>query len=92
MDQWIKDLWNKNKLVFILLLPIVLIVFFKDLIFSYLVKSSNDKVDKTKAKDEELKQKAKAANEQADKAKQEADKLEKEIKDIEGDEDWHRKR
>lgn len=88
----IKKLWENNKFLFFVLLPIVLLVFFKDLIFEYLVGSAREKVRETEKKDQELKQKADAANAKADKLKEEADKLGQDAENVKGDADWHKKR
>jgi len=88
MDDWIKNLWKENKLVFFLLIPLILIIFFRDLIISLIVGNARKVANKAKAKDAELKAKADAANIEADKLKSQSDKAEDRIKKDPGL-DWH---
>lgn len=88
----IKKLWQNNKFLFFLLLPLVLLVVFKDLIWDFLVGSARKKVRETEKKDEELKQKADEANAKADELKDQADQLGEDVKNVKGDPNWHKKR
>lgn len=85
MDEYLKNLWNKNRIAFFLLFPLVLIYVFKDLIMEILIGSTRKLSQKTKAKDSELQNQAEKLKQQADSLKQQADNLKVE----EVDENWH---
>lgn len=92
MDNWIKNLWNNNKILFFVLLPLVLIVFFRDLIMELLIGSVRKEVRETKDKDAKLKAEQDAANKEAERLKAEADKIDKDIENgKDPDKDWHKK-
>lgn len=89
MDQWAKDLWAKNKLVFILLIPLILLAVFRNVIIDLLVKSGNRVVGDATAKSDELKTAEDIANAQANQIKADADAAAAK-KDPVG-EDWNKK-
>lgn len=91
MDTWIKQLWNNNKILFCLLLPLVLLFFFRDLILSFLVGSARLLVARAKEKDEALKDQLSDALNKADRLKDEADALGDTANDLQIDEDWNKK-
>lgn len=93
MDSWIKNLWKKNKILFAIALPLIVLVVFKDLIMEYLIGSARKMSNEAKDKDQELKEKQDKLNAEADKTKADADRLQNEIEDTRkeaGDEDWHK--
>jgi hypothetical protein len=92
MDQWIKDKWESNKLVFFLLLPILLIILFKDLIMEILIGTARKQTEATKAKDEKLKDQFDTINDEANALKKESDNVGKQSENIPDDEDWNKKR
>jgi len=92
VDSWIKNLWEKNKIIFFILLPLVLLVFFKDFILELLIGSARKMANKAKEKDSSLKAEEDKLNNDAEKHKTEADRLNDEIENgKDPDEDWHKK-
>jgi len=92
--QWVENLWKNHKVWFFLLIPLVLIIFFKDLIFSLLVGSARKVVKETKEKDKPLQTEANKLNNEANKLKTEADSIGDNIENRDGSDvplDWHRK-
>ena len=95
----IVNLWNKNKVLFIVLLPIVIAVF----IVKFILGGANTQdiidtvqdVNNAQNQDNDLSNQSTAANTESNSNKQEADKIEEKIKEIresDGDEDWHKRR
>lgn len=94
MDEKIKNLWNNNKLLFFLLLPIILIFVFRDLVISILIGSARKTAEEAKREDANLQSQANQADRDADKLKGQVDNLEDDIKKRnENDigEDWNKK-
>lgn len=89
--SWAKDLWSKNKLLFCLLIPLILLVVFKDLIMDYLIGSSRKLVNKTKEEDQKLKAESDKAQQEANDLKESADNKEEQINNLPEDEDWHKR-
>jgi hypothetical protein len=92
MDNFISNLWKNNKIFFFILLPLVIIWFFKDLILKLIVGVSNKELDNANKADAKLQQEQNKINDQANVHKANADKLEDKIKNISEDEEWHKKR
>ena len=90
MDEKLKNLFEKNKIVFFLLLPLVLLIIFKDALFSLLVASSRKIFNDAKQKDEKLQKEEVELTAQADKLKAESDQIEKSIGKGSVDEDWNK--
>lgn len=88
MDQWITNLWTKNKILFFILIPVILIFVFKNLIMEYLVGSLRKRVEEAKKQDAKLEKDFDKINDQADKLREEANQN----PTIPDDEDWHKKR
>lgn len=85
-------LWKEKKWLFFLLLPVILIVMFRDVLISLIAAGGHKKVDEADVKDRDLAKKANEANVKADVIKAEADALEKKIEDNKVEdipEDWH---
>lgn len=89
MDSWIKGLWAKNKIFFILLLPVIILAIFKDILMEYLIGSARKMTREAREKDGKLKSDLDKINAKADEMKRQADELGKE--DPEDDPDWHKK-
>lgn len=89
MDQKIKDLWNNNKIVFFLLIPLILLWFFRNIIIGLLVDSGNKIVGDATQKSNELKSQQDVANAKADQIIADADKHAAEKPSV--GEDWNKK-
>lgn len=86
--------WLKDKIVWIGLAIVAVVIFFKDAIFAMLIGSARKISNKARKKDEQLKSEADAHNAEANKLKSEADKLGEDIDDRTTDdvsEDWHKR-
>jgi len=95
MDEKIKNLWNNNKLLFFILLPLVLLFVFRDLVLSLLIGSARRVTGAAKAEDEKLKSESSQIEREADKTKVEADEISKRIENRKEDdisEDWNKKK
>lgn len=90
MDEWLKKLWENNKILFVLLLPLVLILLFKDLLLELLVGSVRVKTKQTAEEDKKLKSEQDAINDAANKLKSEADELGKKAEKVDEREDWNK--
>lgn len=88
MDAWISALWNKNKIVFFLLLPIVVLYFCRNIIISLLVNSARKVSNEAKKQDEKLKDEQVDLNNKADNLRDNANSP----KDTaEKDEEWYKR-
>lgn len=74
MDQRIRDLWNSNKIVFFLLIPLIALYFARNWLIDLLVKNSNKTVSDTTAQSEALNLDETVANTKADQIVADADK------------------
>ena len=91
MDEKIKNLWQNNKILFFLLLPLILVVVFKDVIIEVLLGSARKMSNEAKDKDADLKAKQDEANAKANQLKAEADALGKKVEDGNAtDESWNK--
>lgn len=88
MDSWIKDLWNKNKILFILLIPVVIAWFFREALINILIDSSKKNLEEAKQKDEKLSKEQEDANQKADKIREDANDLSNNKPTV--DEGWHK--
>jgi len=73
IEEKIKSLWENNKLLFLLLLPILALVMFRNVLIDILVSSGNKKVGEATLASDQLKQEATVANTQADQIIKDAD-------------------
>lgn len=87
-DKYIKN----NIFWFLLLFPLALLLFFKDLILSFIVETAHRQLDKAKNRDKKLSDDVEKLKMEADAAQKKADELEQAVKMIENDENWHEKR
>ena len=88
----LKSLWEKNKLLFIIGLPLILIVVLKDFILELLVGSARKMANEARDKDAELKAKQDKLNLEAEKHKAKADAAAEKANNTDDvDENWHKK-
>lgn len=87
MDEWIVNLYKNNKIVFFLLIPIVLLVVFRNVVIDLLVGSAHKVADEAKKKDDVLKADETKANDAADALRNQANAP----KDDTVDENWNKK-
>lgn len=73
LDEKIKNLWNNNKIVFFLLIPLIALWYFRNVIIDLLVSSGNKVVTDTTKKSDELKHDQTVANTKADQIIADAD-------------------
>ncbi len=95
MDEKIKNLWNNNKILFFILIPLIILYVLKDVIFALLGASARKTTEKAKEEDSKLKDQANQANLEAEKLKSQADSLEEKIDNRTSDdvpEDWHKRK
>lgn len=92
MDSFISNLWKNNKFLFFILIPLVIIWFFKDILLKLIVGVANKELDSTKEKNSNLKQEQDKMNDTANLHRANADKLEQDINNISENEEWHKKR
>lgn len=96
MDEWLKNLWVKNRILFwiafIVVAPILAILMFKDLILKAIVGKANEELGAAKVADATLKEKELASNSNAEELRGAANALESQINKIKDDEDWNKKR
>jgi hypothetical protein len=87
--QKLKEVWEKNKLLILIIIPLILLAKFRDLIIDILVSSSKKLVEKTTKDSAELKQEQDAANNEANQIIADADKKSENKPKV--DKDWHKK-
>lgn len=95
MDSKIRAFWDSNKLVFFILLPILLIIVFKDVLISILAGSLRKTSEAAKKEDALLKQQEEQAKLEAESKMREAKDLEDKIasrKAEEVTENWNKKK
>jgi hypothetical protein len=96
MDQWLKDLYSKNRFLFWVVIPFcalfILFFGFKDLILKIIVDKSNEELSDAKVKDASLSEKEAFTKQEASTHAEKSREYEKKIGDIEEDEDWNKKR
>lgn len=88
MDEKIKNLWNNNKIVFFLLVPLIVLWFCRNIIIGLLVDSGNKVVGEATTKSNELKGQQDVANAKADQIIADADKHAAEKPKV--GEDWNK--
>lgn len=92
MDQWLRNLWKNNKVFFFLLLPLILVLVFKDVLLAVLVGGARKTAEEAKTKDADLKKEQDSANSEAERLRDEANDLEGDIHAGKIDENWNRNR
>lgn len=88
MDSWIKDLWNKNKVLFFLLIPLVLLAFFRSTIIGLLIKDSRKIEADTENKNSALLKQETEANSKANQLVEDSKALSENKPKV--DEDWYK--
>lgn len=88
MDQKIKDLWNNNKLTFLLLIVPVLIAIFRNSLIDLLISNSKKIAADTQNQDTALATQEKQANDQANQIVESAEKLSQDPTKV--TEDWNK--
>lgn len=88
MNDKIKEWMGKNWFFFILLVPVFLIVVFRDLLISILLNSSHKVADEAKAKDADLSKQETEASARADEHVKRAEEAEASKKPV--SEDWYK--
>lgn len=83
------NLWSKNKILFFLIIPLIILAIFRDVLIQLLVSSSKKILTETKAKDEDLKGQANSLNSQANQLIDDANKKSENKPTV--DEDWYKK-
>lgn len=91
MDEKIKSLWQNNKILFFLLIPLIVLWFARNLIIELLVSSGNKIVGDTTAKSDVLKQDQTVADAQANQIKADADAAAAAAQKEPVGEDWNKK-
>lgn len=89
--EWLLSLWGKNKALFCILLPLVVIAFVSKLVLDSNYQGAIDTVNDAQNADNELAQQQAAANAVANTHNNNANAIEDKIDTINGDEGWHKK-
>lgn len=92
MNDFFKDLWKDNKILFLLLLPLITLYFLRDIIINLLISSSRKISKEARKRDDELRAEQDSANAAADAKRKQAEEREKQIENLEDDESWHKRR
>lgn len=92
MNDFFKGLWKDNKILFILLIPVIVLYFLRDIIINLLISSSRKISKEARKRDDELRAEQDRLDSAANAKRKEAEKREEEIKDLPEDEDWHKRR
>jgi len=95
VDDKIKNLWNRNKLLFALLIPFILLIVFKDLIFAILSGSVKREIKNAIREDDLAAKKQQGVINEAERHEAKASAKEEAIEDRDTNaisEDWHLKR
>ena len=87
----LSDLWNKNKLLFFIALPLILIAIGLKLFLDYNANAGRQDIIDAENKDNELGKDANKLNDKANDHVAKADKIAEDINNIDSDLDWHKK-
>jgi hypothetical protein len=87
--QKMKDIWNKNKLLILIVVPLILLAKFRDILISLIVASGKRLMEKTKQQDGKLKQEQDDANNKANQIVDDANKKSENKPPV--DDDWYKK-
>jgi lipopolysaccharide export LptBFGC system permease protein LptF len=85
------NLWEKNKILFFIALPIIIIVIALKFFLAYNAEAGRQDVIDAENKDKELNKKANELNNKADNHLAKADQISKDKENISVDLDWHKK-
>ena len=96
MDEWLKNIYSKNKFLFWVVVPFVgvflLLTMGRNLISRLIVSVSNEELSNSKIADATLKEKEGGAKSAASEHQVASEAIDNKIKSIEKDEDWNKKR
>lgn len=92
MDDYFKNLWKNNKILFILLIPAIILYFLRDIIIDLLISSSRKISKEARKRDDKLRAEQDRLDDAADAKRKESDKKEEKIKNLPDDEDWHKRK
>lgn len=98
MPQFLKDLYEKNKvlawIVGIVIVPVIILFFFKDIAMSFLASGAQKDVNNAKKKSDELQKEINTLKTDSAKHEAKAELLDQQAEKVktEDDEDWHKKR
>jgi hypothetical protein len=93
--EWLTSLWEKNRILFWILLPLVILAFVVKLFLDSNYEGAIDDVNTVQQNDNELGKEQANTNSAADVHKENADRIEGKINlnnNSEGDEKWHLKK
>lgn len=85
----ISEVWSKNKILFFIIIPLIILVKFRDILIQLIVSSAKRLMKETREKDAQLRNEANAANQQANDLVKKADAADDNKPPV--DEDWHKK-
>lgn len=85
-----KDLWNDNKTIFIVLIPLIAVIFGRNLLMSLIVSNAKKTIMNATQQDTKLASQENAANTQADQLIKTADSLPSQEQPV--TEDWYTKK
>lgn len=95
MTNLIKNQYSKSKIIGILLaivlIPLIILFFFKDTLMTLLAASGNKAIKDAEKRDQGLKQEIDALNDKANEHVSTSNKLEQQVSEIEDDVNWHKK-
>lgn len=97
MDEWLKNIYSKNKFLFWVVIPFVgiflLLTMGRNLISKLIVNVSNEEFSDSKIADATLKEKESSAKNAASEREKASEAIDGQIKNIQkDDEDWNKKR
>jgi hypothetical protein len=96
VDEWLKNIYSKNKFLFWVVVPFVsiflLLTMGRNLISKLIVSASNEELSNSKIADATLKEKESGAKSAASEHQVASEAIDNKIKSIEKDEDWNKKR
>lgn len=85
----LKEVWNKNKILFFIIIPLLIIAKFRDVIIQILVASGKKLMEQARKQDGQLRQEANDANNKANSLINQADGRDDNKPPV--GEDWHKK-
>ena len=90
--EWAINLWQKNKVLFFIAIPVILLFVFKDVIIAVLASGAREMSEKARKEDAKLKAEADKLNNEANKLKDDAKRIGDNIGSRTNDDipdDWH---
>lgn len=93
--SWVEKLWENNKILFFLLLPITLVALFYKFYMDYNMMMAEKELKETQSKDDKLKAEQDELNNKANEHLNKANESAQKVKDRENEEvdlEWHKKK